>query len=139
MWYLLGDTSIVYCGLQPNTTQEQFLDAVENNTSEKLLQQIPVRKDSAIFVRGGHVHAIDSGCLILEIQQSSNTTYRIYDWGRMGTDGTPRELHLEKAFEVINWKDTQNPLVEPICLSKTDTLEQWQVITCDYFQSINGF
>ena len=52
----------------------------------------------------------------------------------MGTDGTPRELHLEKAFEVINWKDTQNPLVEPICLSKTDTLEQWQVITCDYFQ-----
>ena len=135
MWYLLGDNqSTIYCGLQPNTTQEQFLAAVENNTSEKLLQQIPVQKDSAIFVRGGYVHAIDSGCLILEIQQSSNTTYRIYDWGRLGVDGTPRDLHLEKAFKVINWKDTQNPVIKSICLSKTDTLEHWHVITCDYFQ-----
>ncbi|MFL2877236.1 MAG: type I phosphomannose isomerase catalytic subunit [Pontiellaceae bacterium] len=135
MWYLLGDNeSTVYCGLQPNITQEQFLTAVESNTSENLLQQIPVQKDSAIFVRGGHVHAIDSGCLILEIQQSSNTTYRIYDWGRMGTDGKPRELHLEKALQVINWNDTQKPQIEPICLSKTDTFEHWKIITCDYFE-----
>ncbi|MAW39594.1 MAG: mannose-6-phosphate isomerase [Kiritimatiellaceae bacterium] len=135
MWYLLGDNkTAVYCGLQPNTTQHQFLAAVENNTSEELLQRIPVQKESAIFVRGGRVHAIDSGCLILEIQQSSNTTYRIYDWGRMGNDGKPRELHIEKAVEVINWDDTENPLVEPICLSQTDTLEHWQILACDYFK-----
>ena len=110
MWYLLGDNpSVVYCGLQPNTTQEQFLDAVENNTSEKLLQQIPVRKDSAIFVRGGHVHAIDSGCLILEIQQSSNTTYRIYDWGRMGTDGTPVNFTSKKPSKLSTGRIPPEP------------------------------
>ena len=135
MWYLLGDNeAAVYCGLKPNTTQEQFLTAVENNTSEELLKRIPVQKESTIFVRGGSVHAIDSGCLILEIQQSSNTTYRIYDWGRIENNGTSRELHLEKAVKVINWDDNQNPLIEPICLSKTDAIEHWQIATCEYFQ-----
>jgi mannose-6-phosphate isomerase len=52
----------------------------------------------------------------------------------MGNDGKPRPLHLEKAVEVINWDDTENPLIEPICLSQTETLEHWQILTCDFFK-----
>ncbi len=91
MWYLLGDNKTqIYCGLNEGITKESFLQAVEDGTSGKTMRRVPVEKDSAVFVRGGRIHAIDTGCLILEIQQNSNTTYRIYDWGRMGNDGKPR-------------------------------------------------
>lgn len=135
MWYLLGDNDTqVYCGLNDGVTRERFMQAVSEGTSGETMRPVPVRKDSAVFVRGGRVHAIDDGCLILEIQQNSNTTYRIYDWGRMGNDGKPRELHIDQAINVINWDDTANPLVEPELLVDTDTFQCWNVLKCEYFQ-----
>jgi mannose-6-phosphate isomerase len=135
MWYLLGDNPTrVYCGLHEGVTRESFLQAVADGTSGDTMRAVPVRKDSAIFVRGGRVHAIDEGCLILEIQQNSNTTYRIYDWGRMGNDGQPRELHIEQAINVINWDDTGDPLVQPELLVDTETFQCWEVLACEYFK-----
>jgi mannose-6-phosphate isomerase len=64
-------------------------------------------------VPGGRVHAIDAGCLILEIQQNSNTTYRVYDWGRVGADGKSREPHVEKALAVIDFADEADPSCAP--------------------------
>jgi mannose-6-phosphate isomerase len=135
MWYLLGgnDTQI-YCGLNEGVTKESFLQAVAEGTSGETMRAIPVQKNSAVFVRGGSVHAIDEGCLILEIQQNSNTTYRIYDWGRMGNDGKPRELHIDQAINVINWNNTENPLVEPELLVDTDTFKCWEILLCEYFR-----
>jgi mannose-6-phosphate isomerase len=135
MWYLLGDNPTqVYCGLNKGVTKESFLKAVEEGTSGDTMRVVPVEKDSAVFVRGGRIHAIAEGCFILEIQQNSNTTYRIYDWGRLGNDGKPRELHIEQAVDVINWDDNDNPLAEPRLLSETETLTHLEVLRCEYFQ-----
>jgi mannose-6-phosphate isomerase len=134
MWYVLGDNPAqVYCGLKDGVTKERFIHAVEEGTSGETMRPVPVSKDSAVFVRGGRVHAIDEGCLILEIQQNSNTTYRIYDWGRMGNDGKPRELHIDKAINVINWDDHENPRVEPTVLVNTRTFKCMEVVRCEYF------
>ena len=97
------------------------------------MRPVPVKKDSAVFVRGGRVHAIDEGCLILEIQQNSNTTYRIYDWGRIGNDGKPRDLHLDQAVNVINWDDHANPLVEPVLRAESPDCRIEEVLRCEYF------
>jgi mannose-6-phosphate isomerase len=135
MWYLLGDNDTqVYCGLNDGVTRESFLQAVATGTSGETMRVIPVRKDSAVFVRGGQVHAIDEGCLILEIQQNSNTTYRIYDWGRMGNDGKPRDLHIDQAINVISWNDNANPRVESRLMVDTDTFKCWEVLQCEYFK-----
>ncbi len=135
MWYLLGDNDTqVFCGLKDGVTRASFLQAVEDGTSGDTMRTVPVTKGDAVFVRGGRVHAIDAGCLILEIQQNSNTTYRIYDWGRMGNDGKPRELHIDQAIDVINWNDTANPLVDPELLVDTDHFKCWEVLKCEYFQ-----
>jgi len=135
MWYLLGDNKTqVYCGLNDGVTKASFQQAVAEGSSGGTMRPVPVKKDSAVFVRGGRVHAIDDGCLILEIQQNSNTTYRIYDWGRMGNDGKPRDLHIEQAINVINWNDHQDPLVEPKLMVDTDTFQCWEVLKCEYFR-----
>ncbi len=135
MWYLLGDNETrVYCGLNDGVTRESFLRAVADGTSGTTMRPVPVRKDTAVFVRGGSVHAIDAGCLILEIQQNSNTTYRIYDWGRMGNDGKPRPLHIEEAVRVIDWERRASPLVVPELRVDTDTFQCWEVLACRYFR-----
>ncbi len=135
MWYLLGDNPTqVYCGLKKNITRAGFLQAIQEGTSAETLRTVPVEKNSAVFVPGGHVHAIDAGCLILEIQQNSNTTYRLYDWDRMGNDGRPRDLHIEQAIQVIDWNDHQNPLIQPKRLVDTDSFQCWEIIACEYFR-----
>ncbi len=113
MWYFLeGDGSAqIYCGLKPGTGKAEFLKAVENKTFAGILQSFPARKGEAVFVPGGRVHAIGAGCLILEIQQNSNTTYRIYDWDRTDASGKGRELHIDKALKVIDWENN----VDPVC------------------------
>lgn len=115
MWYFLNDEpSQIYCGLTPGTTRDDFLSAMENESFEAVLRAVPTEKGGAAFVPGGRVHAIDAGCLILEIQQNSNTTYRVYDWGRVGNDGKPREMHIDKALQVIDFEDSENPSCTPV-------------------------
>ena len=132
---MLGDNPTqVYCGLNDGVTKESFQQAVADGTSGDTMRSVPVNKEDAIFVRGGRVHAIDDGCLILEIQQNSNTTYRLYDWDRVGVDGQPRELHIDKALDVINFADTENALVEPKVLVDTENFQCLEVLKCEYFQ-----
>ena len=127
MWYFLeGDGSAqVYCGLKSGIGKAEFLKAMEEKTFADILQKVPARKGEAVFVPGGRVHAIDKGCLILEIQQNSNTTYRIYDWGRVGADGKPREMHVDKALKVIDWENNGDPR----CRIRGTTVQ-----SCEYFQ-----
>ncbi len=130
MWYFLNETpSEVYCGLVQGTLCSDFISAMEENHFRDVLRTIPVKNGEATYVPGGRVHAIGSGCLIYEIQQRSNTTYRVYDWGRVGNDGKPRELHIEKAMKVINFGDDQDPLCAPKMIS---TFEK-NICTSPYF------
>ena len=135
MWYMLGENDArVWCGLREGVTKERFLEALDHDTSGETLRSVPVAKGDAVFVRGGRVHAIDAGCLILEIQQNSNTTYRIYDWGRMGNDGKPRELHINQAINVMDWCDREDPLVEQSVITSEDDLLHVEVLSCEYFR-----
>jgi len=145
MWYILDAEpgSIVYAGLKPNTTKEKFQGGIENNSLEQFMEQIPVEKGTTIFIPGGTVHAISNGCLLLEVQQSSNTTYRVYDWGRLGHDEKPRELHVQKAMDTINFNQGVVGLIkEPSVLSKTETATLEKYVSCPYFNlkklTLNG-
>ena len=82
-----------------------------------------------LFIPGGMLHAIGEGCLILEIQQNSNTTYRVHDWGRTG-----RELHLDEAEAVIDWNRTESPLCEIALIEETPKYARWKMVACPYFK-----
>ena len=136
MWYVLAAEpgAFVYGGLQPGVTPDSFAQAVAGQTVENLLQRVPVQAGDAIYIPGGRVHAIGSGCLLLECQQNSNTTYRIYDFGRVGADGRLRELHLEQAAKVIRWDDLESPLVQPKRLESRGANERWEILASSYFR-----
>lgn len=136
MWYVLDAEpgARVLAGLKPGVDARAFREAIETNRFEEILVPVPVSAGDAIFIPGGRVHAIDKGCLLLEVQQNSNTTYRIYDWGRLGADGKPRPLHIEKALQVIDWLDEGNPKVQPRKIEKDDGNDSWEILTTPYFR-----
>jgi len=90
-------------GLRPGVTRAQFERALASGMLETCVNRFPVAAGDSILVRSGTVHAIDAGNLILEIQQNSDTTYRVHDWGRTGLDHQPRRLHLREALASILW------------------------------------
>lgn len=102
IWYVLDatdDAQLIY-GFKNEITSEQFKAAIEDNTLMDVLNTVNVKKGDLFFIEAGTVHAIGKGALIAEIQQNSNSTYRVYDYGRVGADGKPRELHIKKAVDV---------------------------------------
>lgn len=106
MWYVLGAQpgAHIYAGLDGDANPDNFRKAVDQGRAQALLNRYQVAAGDAFYIPGGLVHAIGPGCLIYEIQQSSDTTYRIYDWNRRNLDGSPaRELHLEKGLATIDW------------------------------------
>ena len=104
MWYIVDAASgaeLLY-GFQHEITKEEFRRRIEDNRLLDVVRRVPVKKGDVFFIPAGTLHAIGKGILICEIQQNSNTTYRVYDYGRIGTDGRPRDLHIEKALEVTH-------------------------------------
>ena len=106
-WYIAacepGSNLIV--GLKRGVTRAQFETALADLTLEACVHRFPVTAGDSILVHSGQIHAIDGGNLILEIQQNSDTTYRVYDWGRVGLDGKPRAMHVEQSLKSIKWDD----------------------------------
>ena len=88
----------VLAGLQSGVGADAFAQALQQGTAEECMRRWPVRAGDSLLIRSGVMHAIDAGCLILEIQQNSDTTYRVHDWGRTGLDGRPRALHVPQAL-----------------------------------------
>lgn len=102
MWYVVDcdeSASLLY-GFKKEISKDEFAQRIADNTLLEVTNAVPVKKGDVFFIRSGTLHAIGKGILIAEIQQNSNTTYRIYDYGRVGKDGKPRELHVEKAKDV---------------------------------------
>ncbi|OXU15889.1 type I phosphomannose isomerase catalytic subunit [Sedimentisphaera salicampi] len=112
-WYILDaePDSFIYKGLKEGVTPDQLRQGIETSDCERLLQKVHVKPGECHFIPSGTFHAIGSGILIAEIQQPSDTTYRVYDWGRMGQDGSPRQLHIKEALDCI--KNMPDPANEP--------------------------
>ena len=104
MWYVLDAEpgAYLYYGFKKEISKEEFRERIENNTLLEVLNPVEVQKGDVLFIESGTLHAIGKGLLIAEIQQNSNVTYRIYDYGRVGKDGKKRDLHIEKALAVTN-------------------------------------
>lgn len=103
------DGAGVYLGLKKNITKKEFFTAVKNGLDISLyLNFIPVTRGDFFYIPAGAIHAIGSGVTLCEVQQASGITYRVWDWNRLGMDGSPRELHVDKAKDVINFTDEFN-------------------------------
>ena len=102
MWYVVDcdEGATLLYGFKKEISKDEFAQRIADNTLLEVTNAVPVKKGDVFFIRSGTLHAIGKGILIAEIQQNSNTTYRIYDYGRVGKDGKPRELHVEKAKDV---------------------------------------
>src|SRR5690606_2922433 len=103
MWYILSakpDAKIIY-GLRDQVTKEQLARALNGNYVMDMLQEVPVKAGDAFYIPAGTVHALCSGVVVAEIQQNSDTTYRLYDYNRPGFDGKLRELHIGDSLAVI--------------------------------------
>jgi len=122
--------STLISGLKPNTSHEQMAAAIQAGTLEELVTYEHVQAGDAMLVRAGTVHALGVGLLIYEIQQSSDMTYRLYDWGRMGLDGKPRPLHIEKGVAVSKL-DQRLRIDHPPTNGHTATL-----VECEYFKAL---
>lgn len=111
MWYVidaLPGTKLVY-GFHRDVTEEQVRKCIEEGAIEKYLQVVDVKKNDVFVIKPGTVHAIGAGALIAEIQESSNLTYRMYDYNRIDKNGKKRELHVDKALKVANLKSSSEP------------------------------
>lgn len=110
LWYIVDAEvdSVIYAGFKKGTTQEKYLDALAKGEVENLLNSVNVKKGDIYYIPSGTVHSIGAGITIIEIQQTSDITYRIYDWGRKDEDGNSRELHIQLALDAINF-DAEMP------------------------------
>jgi mannose-6-phosphate isomerase len=98
----------IVLGLKRGMTRERFARLVREDRIEEGIRRQPVSPGDFIFIRAGTVHALLEGIVVCEIQENSDTTYRLYDWGRVGRDGSPRPLHIDKGLEVISFPDDEN-------------------------------
>jgi mannose-6-phosphate isomerase len=127
MWYLLDTQpgSAIYAGLQPGVTRAGFEQALAEKRVADTIHLLPTRAGDAIFIPSGRVHAIGAGNLIVEVQQNSDTTFRVFDWNRLGLDGKPRALHVEESLASIDFADTVPAFATP----RGET-----VVECPYFR-----
>lgn len=135
MWYIAEcdeGAELIY-GFKESITKEEFRKAIEENTLLEKLNRVKVHKGDVFFITPGTLHAIGKGILIAEIQQSSNVTYRVYDYGRIGADGKPRELHIEKALEVTKPEPAMIYKQPDYLTDETPVRKSCPLCFCNYF------
>lgn len=137
MWYVLDaapGSDIIY-GFAKDTSKEEVEKALEEGTLENLLQRVKIRKNQVFFVPPGLVHGVGGGALLCEVQESSDLTYRLYDYDRVGKDGKKRPLHIKKALEVTDYTKKTEPK-QPIRVLKYTPGSATEVLNrCRYFQT----
>lgn len=136
MWYVLdakSGASLVY-GFNRDVNCSEVREAIKNGTVERFLNHVPVSKNDLFYIEAGTVHAIGAGCLVAEIQESSNVTYRLYDYDRVDKNGNKRPLHIEKALEVANLKSSVVPRQPMRTLRYKNGAASELLTRCKYFQ-----
>lgn len=131
MWYVVqaDEKAHLMSGLTKNITPEEYASKVDDNTVTEVLHDYNVKAGDVFFLPAGRIHSIGSGCFIAEIQQTSDITYRIYDFGRKGLDGKPRELHTELSKAAIDY--TVLPDYKTAYTEKQN--EENEIVSCEYF------
>ena len=135
MWVILHaepEAMLVY-GVKANTTPENFKEGILNGNLEPYLHTVPVKTGDHICVPAGSLHAIMEGTIVAEIQQNSDTTYRVYDWNRVGIDGNPRPLHIEKALDVIDFEQVEPEICAPGSLPSQPGHTRFMLCENEYF------
>lgn len=136
MWYVLDaskDAKLVY-GFNCNMNKETVKCSIDNGTIEKYLHKVPVHKDDLFYIKAGTIHAIGAGALIAEIQENSNLTYRLYDYNRVDKTGKLRELHIDKALDVMDYKASKD-IKQPIRVHKYKKGYSSELLCrCKYFE-----
>jgi len=131
MWYVIDadkDAELII-GFTKDCTREEYLSALATDKVEDLLQKVPVTKGDVLYIPAGLVHAIGKGIVVAEIQESSDITYRIYDYKRTDDKGKERELHTDQALDVIDFSASKNPKIS----YKPEINEIVKLVQCDYF------
>jgi mannose-6-phosphate isomerase len=114
MWYVTHaePRAELFAGLKRDVTRAGFEQKIQSGNVSECFHRLPVRRGDVLFLPSGRVHAIGAGVVLFEIQQNSDTTYRVFDWNRPGLDGRPRQLHVTEALASINFKDCEPALIE---------------------------
>lgn len=137
MWYVIDadeGASLIY-GFQHKVTPEILQEAVDTGTLDKHLQKVEVHKDDVFYVPAGTVHGIGAGILIAEIQESSNVTYRVYDYNRVDKNGKKRELHFSKAVQVMDMGIAPNVKQKPRMVKHYPGCSRELLCRCKYFET----
>lgn len=134
IWYVVDcePDSYIYCGFNRDVSKDEIKEKIIEGTLLDLLNKIPVFKGQSIFIKAGTVHAIGQGILICEIQQSSNVTYRLFDYNRTNKNGEKRELHIEKALDVIDCKKFEIDQIKKDIVGQANLTNQ-KLIESEYF------
>lgn len=128
--------SRLYCGLKAGIDREQLREAIDSGTVADCLHEVPARRGDCLFIPAGTVHAIGGGILLAEVQQSSDLTFRLDDWGRLGADGQPRPLHIEQSLECIDFaRGPVNPVIPQRADAGSPPVETVveTLVDCEYF------
>ena len=128
MWYIADcdPAAKLYVGLKQGVTKADFEKAIEDGSVEQCVHAIAPQPGDSIFIASGRLHAIGAGFLIHEIQQNSDTTYRVFDWNRLGLDGKPRQLHVAQSMASIDFDDFEPAM---------DVPDGDNLATCEYFRT----
>lgn len=134
-WYVIDatDEALLYAGLRDGIGRSELLYALQKGRTEECLHSFHPKKGDCVFIPAGIVHALGAGLIVAEIQQASDTTFRLFDWNRLGKDGQPRALHREQALEVIDFKTGP---VGPVCPQQTSRKTEKLLVDCDKFRLI---
>jgi len=129
-WYVVDAEpgAVIYKGVRPGTTPQQFREAIQNNTVEELIISVPVRPGDVHYLPSGTCHALGKGILVAEVQTPSDTTFRVYDWGREG-----RDLHIDEALECIEFGPAETSQYEPHTVDQADGRRREALVRCEYF------
>lgn len=133
-WYVVDcepGASLIY-GLNREVTRDELRQRIEDKTLLEVCNRVPVKPGDAFLIEAGTLHSIGGGITVAEIQQNSNTTYRVYDYGRLDKNGKPRELHVDKALDVVSLKPSPKPSALPPNLLFAE-YDMKQLVSCEYF------
>lgn len=137
MWYIVDcePQAFIYYGFSKKVTKAEFLNRARDGSICKILNRVPVTRGDVFYILPGTIHAIGAGSVIAEIQQNSNTTFRVYDYQRRGANGMPRPLHLERAAAVLNYE----PVVPQECKANSGVsfpeFSMAEMFSCRYFRA----
>lgn len=131
-WYIVDAEpgAVLYAGLKPGVTRQQLYEAIAAGSVENCLHRLEPKRGDCVFIPAGTVHALGAGLLVAEIQQASNTTFRLFDWNRVDAHGKPRALHIDQSLEVIDFEGGPRPLQTP---TATQQPGRERLVSCEQF------